>query len=85
MDAVGVSMLVIMFRNGFRRLWRWLRENGFGTYTQDFAIKAALSDGKLDAENGMVSCKACGWVDTISFLASDLVGNFFSDFQENEG
>jgi hypothetical protein len=41
-----------------------------------------MSDGKLDAKNGMVSCKACGWADTISFLASNLAGHF-SDFQEN--
>jgi hypothetical protein len=47
-------------------------------------LKTALSDGKLDAKNGMVSCKACGWADTISFLASNLAGQF-SDFQENKG
>ena len=40
-------------------------------------LKTALSDGKLDAKNGMVSCKACGWADTISFLASNLAGAFF--------
>lgn len=38
-DAVCESMLVIMFRNGFRRLWRGLRENGFGTHTKDSAIE----------------------------------------------
>jgi hypothetical protein len=40
-------------------------------------LKTALSDGKLDAKNGMVSYKACGWADTISFLASNLAGVFF--------
>jgi hypothetical protein len=46
-------------------------------------LETALSDGKLDAKNGMVSCQACGWTDIISFLASNLAGHF-SGFQENK-
>ena len=76
-------MLVIMFRNGFRRLWGGCEKMVLELTRNARQLKTALSDGKLDAKNGMVSCKDCGWADIISFLASDLAANFLG-FQENK-